>query len=178
MPLQTSSEATLAADAEQRVACAHAAVSPRVPPQNSPQLEYSGLESSAALECQERSGSGHMQITSYADTYAEIKMLRYWEAQRPVARIFMATVADRRGCRALRASWALHGMEKCQQYSLGSCRGCGNYPSHHKCEGCDIAWCGDCYIWSRLCWKCYRPQHDGGESLQSRGGLGGNGSFE
>jgi hypothetical protein len=129
-------------------------------------------EAGAALEYRAQSNPGHMQLhakcssllhpsylTCTADTGAEISMLRYWEASRPVARIFMATVADRRACRALRATWALHCMAKIAHSAIESCRGCGHYPSHHKCEGCNIAWCGDCHIWSPLCWKCYRPRY-------------------
>ena len=111
----------------------------------------------------------------------EINRLQYWAASRPVARIFMATVADRRACRALRATWALHRMAQLGQYDLAGCRGCGHYPTYRKCEGCHIAWCGACHTWSQLCWKCYRPRHelhDCGEFRPGRGGPGGNGRCE
>ena len=111
----------------------------------------------------------------------EINLLQYWAASRPVARIFMATVADRRACRALRATWALHCMAQLGQYDLASCRGCGHYPTYRTCAGCHIAWCGACHTWSQWCWKCYRPRHelhDCGEFLPGRGGPGGNGRFE
>lgn len=111
----------------------------------------------------------------------EINLLQYWAASRPVARILIATVADRRACRALRATWALHCMAQSGQYDLASCRGCGHYPTYRTCAGCHIAWCGACHTWSQLCWKCYRPRHelhDCGEFLPGRGGPEGNGRFE
>ena len=111
----------------------------------------------------------------------EINLLQYWAASRPVARIFMATVADRRACRALRATWALHCMAQLGQHDLAACRGCGHYPTYRTCAGCHIAWCGACHTWSHLSWKCYRPRHklhDCGEFLPGRGGPGGNGRFE
>ena len=111
----------------------------------------------------------------------EIELLQYWARSRPVARIFMATVADRRACRALRATWALHCMALLGQHNLESCRGCGHYPTYRTCVGCYIKWCDACHTWSQLCWKCYRPRHelnDCGEFLPGRGGPGGNGRFE
>ena len=111
----------------------------------------------------------------------EIELLQYWARSRPVARIFMATVADRRACRALRATWALHCMALLGQHNLASCRGCGHYPTYRTCLGCYIKWCDACHTWSQLCWKCYKPRHelnDCGEFLPGRGGPGGNGRFE
>ena len=111
----------------------------------------------------------------------EVDLLRYWARSRPVARIFMATVADRRACRALRATWALHCIALLGQHNLASCRGCGHYPTYRTCVGCHIKWCDACHTWSQLCWKCYRPRHelhDCGEFLPGRGGPGGNGRFE
>ena len=106
---------------------------------------------------------------------------QYWARSRPVARIFMATVADRRACRALRATWALHCMAHLGQHDLASCRGCGHYPTYRTCARCHIKWCGACHTWSQLCWKCYRPRHelhDCGEFPPGRRGPGGNGRFE
>ena len=118
----------------------------------------------------------------------EIKLLQYWAASRPVARICMATVADRRACRALRATWALHCMTQFGRYDLASCRGCGHYPTHRTCGhytthrgGCHIAWCDACHAWSHLCWKCYRPRYerqDCGEFAPGHEGPGGDGRFE
>ena len=102
------------------------------------------------LEVQARS-LPHLHLTqqvllqsSPLPTY-EINLLQYWAASRPVARIFMATVADRRACRALRATWALHCMAQLSHYDLASCRGCGHYPTSRICAGCHNAWCGACY---------------------------------
>ena len=138
----------------------------------------------------------------------EVDLLRYWARSRPVARIVMATVAERRACRALRATWALHCMgllgHQDTSWTLGapscaSCRGCGHYPTYRTCVGCNIKWCDACYTWSQVCWKCYRPRHelhdcgeflpgtwgswrqwDEGvlEAILGRGGPGGNGQFE
>ena len=99
----------------------------------------------------------------------EVDLLRYWARSRPVARIVMATVAERRACRALRATWALHCMgllgHQDTSWTLGapscaSCRGCGHYPTYRTCVGCNIKWCDACYTWSQVCWKCYRPRHE------------------
>ena len=111
----------------------------------------------------------------------EINLLHYWAASRPVARIVMATVADRRACRALRATWALHCMEELGRQDLASCRGCGHYPTNRTCAECYIAWCGACHTWSQVCWKCYRPRYelqDCGQFVPGCGGPGGNGRFE
>ena len=125
-------------------------------------------------------GASHYHLTqqvplqsSPPPTY-EISLLQYWAASRPVARIFMATVADRRACRGLRATWALHCMAQSGQHDLASCRGCGHYPTYRTCAGCHINWCNACHTWSQLCWKCYRPRHelnDCGEFLPGRGVL-------
>ena len=105
----------------------------------------------------------------------EVDLLRYWARSRPVARIVMATVAERRACRALRATWALHCMAVLGHHNLASCRGCGHYPTYRTCVGCHIKWCGACHTWSQVCWKCSRPRHelhDCGEILPERGGPG------
>ena len=114
----------------------------------------------------------------------EVNLLRYWARCRPVARIVMATVAERRACRALRATWALHCMgllgHQDTSWTLGapscaSCRGCGHYPTYRTCVGCNIKWCDACHTWSQVCWKCSRPRHelhDCGEILPERGGPG------
>ena len=93
----------------------------------------------------------------------EVELLQYWARSRPVARIFMATVADRRACRALRATWALHCMALLGAPLHGNgatCRGCGHYPTYRTCVGCHIKWCSACHTWSQVCWKCYRPRHE------------------
>ena len=111
----------------------------------------------------------------------EIYLLQYWAASRAVARISLATVADRRACRALRATWALHCMAQFGQHDLACCRGCGYYPTYRTCARCHIKWCDACHMWSKLCWKCYRPRHelnDCGEFLPGCGGPGGHGIFE
>ena len=111
----------------------------------------------------------------------EVELLQIWARSRPVARISMATVAARRECRAVRATWALHCMALLGQHNLASCRGCGHYPTYRTCVRCHLKWCGACHTWSQLCWKCYRPRHalnDCGEFLLGRGGPGGNGRLE
>ena len=142
-------------------------------------------EHAAGVEAQGRgSPQAHLQqvmLQSALPPTYEIELLQYWARSRPVARIFMATVADRRACRALRATWALHCMALLGQHNLASCRGCGHYPTYRTCLGCYIKWCDACHTWSQLCWKCYRPRHelnDCGEFLPGRGGPGGNGRFE
>ena len=40
----------------------------------------------------------------------EYKLLLYWAASRPVGRVHMATTAQRRACRGLRATWILQCM--------------------------------------------------------------------
>ena len=137
-----------------------------------------------ATEVQGRGSLQHHQqvmLQSAPPPTYEVDLLRYWARSRPVARIFMATVADRRACRALRATWALHCIALLGQHNLASCRGCGHYPTYRTCVGCHIKWCDACHTWSQLCWKCYRPRHelhDCGEFLPGRGGPGGNGRFE
>ena len=88
-----------------------------------------------------------LQSTS-PPTY-ELYLLRFWAASRPVARICMATLADRRACRGLRAAWAIHCMTQLGRHDLVSCRGCGHYPTHRTCTTCHLAWCGDCRSASR-----------------------------
>ena len=137
-----------------------------------------------ATEAQGRGSLQHHQqvmLQSAPPPMYEVDLLRYWARSRPVARIFMATVADRRACRALRATWALHCMALLGQHNLASCRGCGHYPTYRTCVGCYIKWCDACHTWSQLCWNCYRPRHElnyCGELLPGRGGPGGNGRFE
>ena len=125
----------------------------------------------------------------------EITLLRFWSASRPVARVRLATVPDRRACRALRAAWALERMAEMGIWHLRSCRGCGMYPTATTCAQClESAWCEYCSAWSRLCWKCYRPCapwilsaesgrlylkcQDRGEFVPGVGGPGGDGGFE
>ena len=122
----------------------------------------------------------HPQFAA-AHVDGELALLQYWAASRPVARIILATVPARRGCRALRAAWALMCMtNKFDEYAR-SCRGCGQHPVHTTCQQCRTRWCACCAAWSPLCWKCYRPRpefHDCGEFEIGHGGPGGNGSLE
>ena len=56
-----------------------------------------------ATEVQGRGSLQHHQqvmLQSAPPPTYEVDLLRYWARSRPVARIFMATVADRRACRA------------------------------------------------------------------------------
>ena len=137
-----------------------------------------------AAEVQGRASLHHQQqvmLQSAPPPTYEVELLQIWARLRPVARISMATVAARRECRAVRATWALHCMALLGQHNLASCRGCGHYPTYRTCARCSLKWCGACHTWSQLCWKCYRPRHelnDLGEFLPGRGGPGGNGRFE
>ena len=108
-------------------------------------------------------------------------LLLYWACSRPVARVHMATVSQRRACKGLRATWTLQCMTQLCRYDLPACRGCGFYPTSATCSNCCTAWCHSCRAWSALCWKCYRPRHslaDTGEFIPGFGGPGGNGSFD
>ena len=112
------------------------------------------------------------------DTY---RLLLLWAGSRPVARVHMTTVPQRRACKALRATWTLQCMSQLCCYDLPACRGCGLYPTSGTCSSCCTAWCHACRAWSSLCWKCYRPRHslaDTGEFMAGSGGPGGNGSFD
>jgi hypothetical protein len=111
----------------------------------------------------------------------ENNLLLYFARSRPVARVHMATIPDRRACKGLRATWTLHCMSQLGRFDLRGCRGCGHYPTTTTCSKCATAWCLSCRLWSSLCWKCYRPRYsltDFGEFVPGVGGPGGNGSFE
>lgn len=111
----------------------------------------------------------------------EYNLLLYWACSRPVARVHMATIPQRRQCKSLRAAWTLHCMTQLCRYELSGCRGCGHYPISSICSNCSTAWCRSCHVWSSLCWKCYRPRYsltDTGEFMTGFGGPAGNGSFE
>ena len=98
-----------------------------------------------------------MQSRTTSTTY---RLLLYWACSRPVARVHMATVPQRRACRGLRATWTLQCMTQLCSYDLPACRGCGLYPTSTTCSNCCTAWCHSCRAWSSLCWKCYRPRYD------------------
>ena len=120
----------------------------------------------------------HENTPGTSTTY---RLLLYWACSRPVARVHMATVPQRRACKGLRATWTLQCMTQLCRYDLPACRGCGLYPTSATCNNCCTAWCHSCHAWSSLCWKCYRPRHslaDTGEFMAGFGGPGGNGSFE
>jgi len=120
----------------------------------------------------------HENTPGTSTTY---RLLLYWACSRPVARVHMATVPQRRACRGLRATWTLQCMIQLCRYDLPACRGCGFYPTSDTCSNCCTAWCHSCCAWSSLCWKCYRPRHslaDTGEFMPGFGGPGGNGSFD
>ena len=136
------------------------------------------VESPLRLEAQ-RPGNRHFHETNHS-TY-EYQLLCYWKASRPVARVHLATIAARRLCRGLRATWALQCMTDAGHWHLSSCRGCGFYPCNTHCAHCTTAWCTNCCAWSALCWKCYRPRfalQDCGEVAVGTGGPSGDGSFE
>ena len=113
--------------------------------------------------------------------HVEYELLLYWARSRPVARVHMTTVPQRRACNALRATWALQCMSQLCCYDLPACQGCGLYPTSATCSNCCIAWCPSCRAWSSLCRKCNRPRHslaDTGEFVAGVGGPGGNGSSD
>ena len=121
-------------------------------------------------------GALHRQRVHY-----EVNLLRFWAAKRPVARVQLACVPDRRECRALRATWALQYVIDLNLSGVLPCRGCGAHPTHTTCTACPTNWCVACLGWSSLCWKCYRPRPsptDCGEFPLGQGGPGGNGGFE
>ena len=89
----------------------------------------------------------------------ELRLLRYWARSRPVARIHLATMLDRRLCRGIRATWTLWHMQVLNRYDMFGCRGCGAYPTEATCAQCDTKWCWNCADWSGgSCWKCYRSR--------------------
>lgn len=111
----------------------------------------------------------------------EYQLLLHWARSRPVARVYMATVAQRRACKGLRATWTLQCMTQLCRFDQPGCRGCGHYPTSSTCNNCSTAWCSSCRVWSALCWKCYRPRYslaDTGEFVAGFGGPGGDGSFD
>jgi len=126
--------------------------------------------------------SGIVHVHEHAPgTPLTYRLLLYWAGSRPVARVHMATVSQRRACRGLRATWTLQCMTQLCRYDLPGCRGCGHYPTNTTCSNCCTAWCHSCRAWAPLCWKCYRPRHslaDTGEFMAGFGGPGGNGSFD
>ena len=110
----------------------------------------------------------------------ETQLLMYWARSRPVARIHLATVPQRRFCRGLRAAWTLWRMQELNRFDMFGCRGCGAFPTEATCAHCNTKWCGSCSQWSASCWKCYRPRvdlRDCGEFVLGHGGPGGNGSL-
>ena len=111
----------------------------------------------------------------------ELRLLWYWALSRPVARIHLVTVPQRRFCRSLRAAWTLWRMKILTRYDMLGCRGCGEFPTEATCAQCNTKWCGNCSQWSALCWKCYRPRvgvNDCGEFTLGIGGPAGNGSLD
>ena len=111
----------------------------------------------------------------------ERRVLMYWALSRPVARIHLATVQQRRFCRSLRAAWTLWRMQALNRYDMLGCRGCGAFPTEATCAQCNTKWCGSCSQWSASCWKCYRPRlglSDCGEFVLGLGGPAGNGGLD
>ena len=89
----------------------------------------------------------------------ETQLLMYWARSRPVARIHLATVPQRRSCRGLRAAWTLWRMQELNRFDMLGCRGCGAFPTEATCAQCDTKWCRNCADWSDgSCWKCNRPR--------------------
>ena len=85
----------------------------------------------------------------------ETQLLMHWARSRPVARIHLATVPQRRFCRALRAAWTLRRMQELNRFDMFGCRGCGAFPIEATCAHCNTKWCENCYQWSASCWQCY-----------------------
>ena len=54
-------------------------------------------------------------------TLMTYRLLLYWACSRPVARVHMATVPQRRACRGLRATWTLQCMIQLCRYDLPAC---------------------------------------------------------
>ena len=89
----------------------------------------------------------------------ELRLLWYWALSRPVARIHLATMLERRLCRGIRATWTLLRMQVLSRHDTFGRRGCGAFPTEPTCAQCDTNWCRDCYDWSGVsCWKCYKPR--------------------
>ena len=93
----------------------------------------------------------------------ETQSLMHWARSRPLARIHLATISQRRACRALRAAWTLRRMQELNRFAmmlpdrstmLGCC-GCGEFPIEATCAHCTTKWCENCYQWSASCWQCY-----------------------
>ena len=78
---------------------------------------------------------------------------------RPVARVQLATVSQRRFCRDLRAALTLRCTELLNCYDSLGCRGCGTFPMEANCIQGDTKWCECCALRAPSCWKCYRPRH-------------------
>ena len=74
----------------------------------------------------------------------ELQLLSYWARSRPVARILLATMLERRLCRGIRAAWTLWRMQVLSRYDMFGCRGCGAFPTEPTCAQCDTKWCRDC----------------------------------
>ena len=110
----------------------------------------------------------------------EFRLLMYWARGRPVARIHLATVLERRLCRFIRAAWTLWRMQALNRYDMFGCRGCGAFLTEATRWQCDTKWCCKCTDWSRgSCWKCYKPRegfNDGGEFSFVRGSASGDDS--
>ena len=148
---------------------------------NNQEEQQPGVIDPIACAMLEMQGRGAPQAHQNTEDSYEYKLLLYWAASRPVARIHMATVPERRACKALRATWTLECMIQLCRYDRRGCRGCGDYPTSSTCSNCCTAWCHSCSAWSSLCWKCYRPRHslvDTGEFMIGSGGPGGNGSLD
>ena len=64
------------------------------------------------------------------DTPTTYRLLLYWACARPVARVHMATVPQRRACKSLRATWTLQRMIQLDRYDLPACRGCREMHMH------------------------------------------------
>jgi hypothetical protein len=114
-----------------------------------------------------------------------LDLLFYWSCGRPIGRIHLSTVEDRRRCRSLRAAWTVKQMGQMRTNLDVDCRGCGEYPVKTTCDACARGWCPLCWSWSKLCWKCYRSHltitdHGGfveGDADIYDGGPGGDGRF-
>ena len=83
-------------------------------------------------------------LMNFQEAWQEYTRLRSLQATRAIARIQLTSWQDRRKCRAIRAAWALHLMQKSGQYRLRSCEGCGHHPGKNTCECCRVAWCDSC----------------------------------
>ena len=70
----------------------------------------------------------------------EFRLLMYWARGRPVPRIYLATVLERRLCRFIRAAWTLWRMQVLNRYDMFGCRGSGAFPTEATCGQCDTKW--------------------------------------